>query len=125
MGTDYLIDTNVVIDFSEGRLPASARAFLSQIIDDQPCISVITKMELLGFSAVSQPIIDFVEEAVVIALTDDIVAKTIDLRKKHKIKLPDAIIAATALVQGATILSHNTRDFQNIKSLTCIDSHTL
>ena len=125
MGTDYLIDTNVVIDFSEGKLSASASDFLGQIIDEQPCISVITKMELLGFSAVGQSVVDFVDEAIVIGLTDEIVAQTIVLRKKHKIKLPDAIIAATALVQGATILSHNTRDFQNIKSLTCIDSHTL
>jgi len=125
MGTDYLIDTNVIIDFSEGRLSASARDFLSEIIDKQPCISVITKLELLGFSAVSQPIIDFVEEATVIGLTNEIIAQTINLRKKHKIKLPDAIIAATALVEGATILSHNTRDFQNIKSLECIDSHAL
>ncbi|MEZ0540589.1 type II toxin-antitoxin system VapC family toxin [Fibrella arboris] len=125
MGKKFLIDTNAIIDFSENKLPASGKAFLSEILDSEPCISVVTKIELLGFAGIGQPIIDFVNESLVIGLTDEVVEQTIALRKKHKIKLPDAIIAATALLQKATIGSHNIRDFQNIKKLKCVDPHTL
>lgn len=125
MGKKYLIDTNAIIDFSENKLSSQSRAFLSQILDDEPCISVVTKIELLGFSGIKQPLIDFVNESVVVGLTDEVIDQTITLRRKYKIKLPDAIIAATALVQGATVVSHNTRDFQHIKKLKCVDPHTI
>lgn len=125
MGAKFLIDTNAIIDFAEGKLSAEGKLFLSRILDADPRISIITKIELLGFSAVGQTIVDFVAEAIVINLTDDVIDQTIALRKKHKIKLPDAIIAATALVQGATIVSHNTRDFQHIKKLKCLDPRAL
>jgi len=41
---------------------------------------------------------DFIEASNVFLLTEPIVLKTIEIRKESKIKLPDAIIAATALV---------------------------
>ncbi|MEZ0485620.1 type II toxin-antitoxin system VapC family toxin [Fibrella aquatica] len=125
MGQRFLIDTNAIIDFSENKLPEAGKVFLSEILDSEPCISVVTKIELLGFAGIGQPIIDFVNESLVIGLTDEVVEQTITLRRKHKIKLPDAIIAATALVEKATIVSHNTRDFQNIKKLKCVDPHAL
>ena len=50
--------------------------------------------------------------------------ETIALRKIQKIKLPDAIIAATALVHNLTIISRNTSDFKNITGLTCLDPYT-
>lgn len=125
MGKKFLIDTNAIIDFSEGKLPSEGKLFLSRILDTEPCISIVTKIELLGFLHIAQPLIDFVNESVVISLTDEVVEQTIALRRKYRIKLPDAIIAATALVQGATVVSHNSRDFQNIKKLKCIDPHTV
>ena len=125
MGKKFLIDTNAIIDFSENKLSSGGKAFLSRILDDKPFISVVTKIELLGFAGLAQPVIDFVDESTVIGLTDEVVDQTIALRRKHKIKLPDAIIAATALVQKATIVTHNTRDFQSIGKLKCVDPHTL
>lgn len=123
MGTQFLIDTNAIIDFSEGRLPLAGHSFLSELIDSAPCISVITKIELLGFSEVYQVIADFVDMAVVYGLSDEVVNRTIDLRKRHRIKLPDAVIAATALAYGATIISRNDKDFRAIDGLICIDLH--
>ncbi|WP_394330468.1 PIN domain-containing protein [Spirosoma radiotolerans] len=50
--------------------------------------------------------------------------KTIDLRKRDKkLKLGNAIIAATALVYGFTILTRNTKDFRHIDGLDCINPH--
>jgi hypothetical protein len=49
----------------------------------------------------------------------------IALRKLIKIKLPDAIIAATALVHNLTLLSRNTHDFKNVPGLTVLNPHTM
>ena len=48
-------------------------------------------------------------------LSEEIILETIRLRRKQKIKTPDAIIAATALVYGRTVVTDNERDFDNIK----------
>ena len=61
--------------------------------------------------------------AAIYHIDDEIIEKTIELRKKHKIKLPDAIIAATAIVNNFTLISHNFNDFQKITELNFIDSY--
>jgi hypothetical protein len=50
----YLIDSNAIIDFLGERLPDSGMEFLSQVIDDTPSISVITKIEVLGYNGTDQ-----------------------------------------------------------------------
>ena len=56
-------------------------------------------------------------------LTQEIVKQTITLRKIVKIKLPDAIIAATAMVHNLVLISRNTKDFENIKGLELLNPH--
>ena len=123
MGQEYLIDTNVILDFMGGKLPVKSDKYLSNIIDVRINISAINKIELLGFSNVEQVLIDLVSYAVIYHIDDEIIEKTIELRKKYKIKLPDAIIAATAIVNNFTLISHNFSDFQKITELTFIDSY--
>jgi hypothetical protein len=62
-------------------------------------------------------LIDFFEAASIFDLSADIVNKTINIRQKQKIKLPDAVIAATALCNGLILISRNTTDFKNIVGL--------
>jgi toxin FitB len=52
-----------------------------------------------------------------------IVEQTILLRKKHKIKTPDAIIAATALVHDLTIITRNSGDFEKIEGLKTVNPY--
>jgi predicted nucleic acid-binding protein len=59
----------------------------------------------------------------ILDLTDDVVEATIDLRKKYKTKLPDAIIAATALTYSLVLISRNTTDFKKIQGLQVIDPY--
>ena len=125
MGTGYLLDTNSIIDFSAKRLSDKAHKYLARIIDEFPQISIINKIELLGFTNVPQQIISFTENAFVIALDNDIATQTIRLRKEHKIKLPDAVIAATALVFNLTLVTNNTEDFKNIIGLDVINPYSL
>ena len=120
MGEKYLIDTNIIIDFSENKLLSEAKSFVMSIIDDSPYFSVINKIELLGFSTVSNDIIELVDTATILGLTDTIVHKTIAIRKSKRIKLPDAIIAATAIEHHLHLVTRNISDFQNIKGLKII-----
>ena len=123
MGQKYLIDTNVILDFMGGKLPTKTELFLSEIIDDRINLSAINKIELLGFSKVEQVLIDLVSFADIYHIDDEIIDKTIELRKKYKIKLPDAIVAATAIVNDFTLISHNFKDFQKITELNFINSY--
>lgn len=125
MGKNYLIDTNVIIDFAQKRLPKQAIFFLAKIIDDEPKISVINKIELLGFAKSTKAIVTFVNASFIFDLDNSVINKTIELRKTHKIKLPDAIIAATAIVHNLTLITHNISDFKQIKQLKIVDSHLL
>ncbi|MCB0578779.1 MAG: type II toxin-antitoxin system VapC family toxin [Phaeodactylibacter sp.] len=127
MGTQYLIDTNAVIEFLGNTLPVSGSTWLQSIIDQNLYhLSVINQIELLGFNgspAEMQTLEDFVMASNVLPLSDVIVQRTIALRRANKIKLPDAIIAATALSYKLTIVTHNVSDFGKIPDLICVDAH--
>ncbi|MEO7312705.1 MAG: PIN domain-containing protein [Chitinophagaceae bacterium] len=66
----------------------------------------------------------FVQVANILTLSDDVVLQTIDLRKTLRIKTPDAIIAATALVHGLTLLTHD-GGFNKVPGLVVVDPHGL
>lgn len=125
----YLLDTNVVINYLDATLPAKGMQFLDSIVDNEPIISVITKMETLGFSFKSseeQTIMEnFIFGSKILDINNDIVNTTIAIRKKKKIKLPDAIIAATAIVYGLTLITRNVDDFKNTEGISCINPHLI
>ena len=50
-------------------------------------------------------------------IDDKTIEMTINVRKKNRIKLPDAVIAATCLINGLDILTLNTKDFEGIEGL--------
>lgn len=125
MGTGYMVDTNIAIYTLKGILPENATAFLASILDEGCMISVISKIELMGFPF---PEMDdeiktqrFVEESTLLPLSDVVVDKAIEIRKSQKIKLGDAIIAATALANGLTLLTRNESDFKNIPDLKLVN----
>jgi predicted nucleic acid-binding protein len=123
----YLLDTNVVIDFCNSRLTQNAKDLLEGI---EPSISVITSIELFASSKITEKEKSALEDFVRISrvynsIDNSIVATTVSIRKLHKTKLPDAIIAATALVYNLTLISGNSADFKNIFELKVIDPYNL
>ena len=70
-------------------------------------------------------LVDFFDTASIFDLSADIVSKSIQIRQKQKIKLPDAVIAATAICNGFTLVSRNTKDFKNIEGLEAINPFEL
>lgn len=130
MGQGTLIDSNTVIDYLEGRLPQSGVQKVNQLLNDgEAFLSDINKIELLSFNPPDpnalRVVEQFIQKCNVLPISEDIVNKTIELRKVHKRKLPDMIIAATALINQLDIISRNTKDFNNISGLTVIDPHTI
>jgi toxin FitB len=92
-------------------------SLMHAIIDGVPKISVIAKIEILRFntSADAYKILeDFINESIIFDLSDEVVEKTITICKAGKVKLPDAIIAATALVHDLTLITRNLTDFKQI-----------
>ncbi|HZL09613.1 MAG TPA: type II toxin-antitoxin system VapC family toxin [Prolixibacteraceae bacterium] len=124
----YLIDTNAVIDYLGKKLSNIGMDFMDRIIDNVPNVSVVTKIEVLGFNAPDphyQLLTNFMDDATILDLTSSVVDISIDIRKKYKTKLPDAIIAATALVYDLVLITRNISDFKSIQGLKFIDPHNL
>lgn len=126
---DYLLDTNFVINYFKGIFEGDARKFTDSIINGTSFISVITRIELLGLESIDAEdeiiINEFISDSTVFSLEESIIRRTILLRKTNKIKLPDAVVAATALEHNMQLLSHNIRDFKNIPDLIVVDSNNL
>ncbi len=122
MGIKYIWDTNTVIYYLQQQFPPTAEEFIDNLLKEaRPCISTITEIELLCWKTASEKDLevlhDFINDALVIELERSIKLKTADIRRQYKIKLPDAIIAATALIYELILITRNTRDFENIKGL--------
>jgi len=117
------MDTNTVIDFLNKKLPVSAK---NVILNTEPIISVITRIELFSSSNTKPNEIlqleAFVKEATIYDhINAHIVEQAIFLRRKYKIKTPDAIIAATAITYNLTLMSRNTKDFGGVEGLKLIN----
>ncbi|HAA46423.1 MAG: nucleic acid binding protein [Halomonas sp. 54_146] len=113
----YLFDTNIIIYYFNG---LTADEMLHQMLAESFNISVITKIEFLGWSEfASNPTLQnqaraFIGHARALDLSEAVVEQTIRLRQQFKTKTPDAIIAATALVNDLTVVTNNTNDFDRL-----------
>ena len=116
-GTNFLIDTNIIIYLSQKKLKINDFAQEG----DNLYISTITYMEALGF-----PFQNNNEEIIItmlcdtferLFLTESIEKQTVQIRKTRKIKLPDAIIAATAITCNLKLVTNNSSDFDKIPGL--------
>jgi predicted nucleic acid-binding protein len=109
-----VFDTNILVDYLNG-IPAAKRE-LDQY--EEAAISMVTWMEVLVGAD------DAEEEAVTRAflsrfnlrpLDKTVAERAIIIRRQHKLRLPDAIIWATAMELGWMLVTRNTRDFPETK----------
>ena len=111
-----LLDSNTVVYLSKEIIS------IDDVFDDNEeyGISVITYMEVLGYDFESTKEKEFIEELLsylsIIYIDETIAKRVIQLRKEKKIKLPDAIICATAIVNNALLITNDIR-LKNIKNL--------
>ena len=86
-------------------------------------ISFITYIEFLGYKNASSVTEEFIALADVIIINKVIMDICVKLRKSNRIKLPDAIIASTAMAFDYTLITNNEKDFRNIEGLKIINPY--
>ena len=111
-GKKALFDSNIVIYLSKREIDL---AFIDQF--DELFISVITYMEILGYSFTNPEEEDFIRSLLsifhIVFINQTIADVTIEIRKTKRIKLPDAIILATAIAEKLQLVSRDVDDFSN------------
>lgn len=120
----YLIDNNVISSFFSRSFSNKAMEFVGDVIDQGPNISIITEIEALSWISPDKHketiIKAFIKDANILPLTADVATQCVKIRRSKKVKTPDAIIAATAIVYNLTLITSD-KDFNNIEELKTID----
>ncbi len=109
---DLLLDTNVLIY----ALNANRASAVSLVLETEPAalaISTITWMEVLAGAvpAAERGTREFLANFQALETTREIAERAATIRRSTRVKLPDAIIYATALVSRRTLVTYNIRDF--------------
>jgi len=125
MGQKFLIDTNSLIDAQMKKLPEKGLQFVADAINQDFTVSFITYIEFLGYKDATTETEDFIALANVLETNKTIIDTCIAIRKSHRIKLPDAIIAATALAYGYILITNNEGDFDNIDGLQIVNPYKI
>ncbi|HEE0107772.1 type II toxin-antitoxin system VapC family toxin [Citrobacter freundii] len=109
-----LFDTNILIDLFSGRAEAK---YAIETWPPQNAISLITWMEVMvGAKKYRQESRTRVALSAfnIIGVSQDIAERSVRLRQEYGMKLPDAIILATAQIHRLTLVTRNTKDFAEI-----------
>ena len=114
-GTNLVLDTNIVIYYFRGSEFAR-----DLILNNDIAISVITEIELLSFHNNSKEDIADIKRLLstftIIPITSFVKDKTIDYRRKYRLKTPDAIIVATSNYLGYPLVTAD-KQLQNIENI--------
>jgi predicted nucleic acid-binding protein len=105
-----LFDTNILIDYLNGI--ENARDEYER--HTHRLISVVTWMEVLAGprNAAEEEVIDlFLRDFRVVELTRSVARGAVDIRRAHRIRLPDAIVWSSARTESALLVTRNTKDF--------------
>lgn len=115
----YLIDTNIIIYHFADSIPEKELDKVESIFKTSFNLSIITKIEFLGWRGHTkkgfEKAKEFIDFANVIPLTGEIADLAVNIRRKAKIKLPDAVIAATALLNNLILVTRNEDDFKGVE----------
>jgi len=117
-GNNIVADTSLLINYFNGIEPAR------KILKGQHIwISAITEIELLSFPSLKKTEIklikDFLNECIISELTRHVREIAIEVRKKDRLKLPDAIIAATSIHLDFPLVTMDS-DFKNVTNLNAV-----
>ena len=104
-----LLDTNILIDYLNG-IPA-ARKELD--LYETRTISIVTWMEVMGGGEPEHADTTraFLGRFTVVSISEEIAERAVNLRRQRNLRLPDAIILATAIESGLMLVTRNTKDF--------------
>lgn len=107
MNGNLLLDTNFIIGYLLEK--ASLVEFLKSHADAELFVSVVSKLELLSFHALSEEdevkIQSFLASLTLVPLGEEVQSVTVMFRRGTRRKLPDSIVAASAITVGATLVT--------------------
>jgi len=117
-GVELVVDTNVLINLAEGK-PG-----LDQYLNgNRLYVSSITEIELLGWYKITKEQAAFftllLSDCKIVGLKSEVKKLAIDLKQKQKVRLPDAIIAATSLYLDLPLVTYDS-GFEKIKNVNLI-----
>ena len=117
----YLYDTSIFIYYLADEITVNLW-FTEEFLNlHEILVSPIIRIELLSFTGLSkeeeQSIEDLLSQFNTVPFLREIENQTIQIKRQYKIKLPDAIIAATAINQDAFLVTRNIGDFKGITGL--------
>ena len=122
-----LLDTNVLIYHLNLALSPQVTQQLGEALKAQQVfISVITRIEMLAWKGHTEESMrqttDLIEQLPELGLSEPVITQAISIRKTFALKLPDAVIAATAMCHGLQFVTANEADFKRVDglSLLCI-----
>lgn len=108
-GVKFLLDTCFIIQWHAHDKKAFELLQKWRVLPQECVYSDITYAEVFGWHGIQpkseQELTDLLQGMPRLPVTDDVLKRTIALRRAHKIKLPDALILATAQVHGLTLLT--------------------
>jgi predicted nucleic acid-binding protein len=104
------LDSNILIDYLLGRPEAVAEVEREGAV---PAISIVSWIEVMSGARADEEtqVREFLDGFEIVPLTPAIAVEAARLRRARRLKLPDAVIWATARVEGRVLLTRNTKDF--------------
>ena len=116
----YTLDTNAILYYLKD--DAGAVYVLRDVFAENVPIyvSAVTELELFAYSDLSAKEESLIEELLatisVIPLDSRIARLAALVRRSYRLKVPDSVIASTAMFTGSKLLTRNTRDFRKISN---------
>jgi predicted nucleic acid-binding protein len=124
----WVLDSNVWIEAAAG-ISHAVSALTQAAGADWGGYSAISRLEVLGFPnltpAEENGLLALLSQFHEVPVSSAVIDKAIQLRRQVKIKSPDAIVAASAVIEGAELVTRNVSDFRKIPGLTVVDSTVL
>lgn len=123
------MDTSAVIKYLNKSFPQNGLSFIDGFIGQDCTISFISEIELQVWQPANPNNLivykNFVAAAHIVQINATIIAETINIKKNHRLKIADAIIAATAIALNQTLVGDNDSDFSKVPSLNYINPRHL
>jgi len=116
-----LLDSNIIIYASK-----PGHAFLQPLIAaSDVCTSAVCYVEVLGYHLLTpvetQLLEEFFANTPTLPLSAPVLDRAVALRRQRRMKLGDALVAATALTHGCELVTRNTSDFDWVAGLSLHD----
>ena len=116
-----LLDSNIIIYAASDEY----KSIRELIKTSECCCSIISQLEVLGYPKITTEQTKFFEAIFqlldIIPISEEVIKKAIEYRKKFNMSVADSIIAATSKTFSCTLYTNNEKDFKNIRDIKVIN----